>query len=103
MVDLNATAIPILGPIGSLINAIKVLVGGVFGIYLIILYIRYKEYTLLRRMYREFRELREETRSIAKKQHIRLEPIKESKLGIIKDKIKEKIEERRLNKGSKKK
>ena len=55
MVDLNATIIPIIGPIGTFINTVKVLVGGVFGIYLIILYIRYKEYTLLRRMYREFR------------------------------------------------
>lgn len=103
MVELNTTVFPFLGPIGTFVNTIKVFVGGVFGIYLIILYIRWKEYSLLKKMYREFRELRNETRSIAKKHLIRLEPIEESKLKIIKDNIKKKLEERKYRKESKKK
>ncbi len=77
MVELNSTLFPFLGSIDSLVNTIKVLVGGVFGIYLIILYLKWREYVVLKKM---LIDIRRDLRVIAGKQKIELEPIKEPPL-----------------------
>ena len=85
MVELNSTVFPLLGPIGTFVNTIKVFVGGVFGVYLIILYIRWKEYRLLRKMYRE---LKSDIRAIAEKQRVEL-PANESPMKTFKEHVKQ--------------
>lgn len=77
MAELNSTLFPFLGEIGTLVNTIKVLVGGVFGIYLIILYLKWREYVVLKKM---LTDIRRDLRVMAIKQKIELEPIKEPKL-----------------------
>ncbi|MFH1064128.1 MAG: hypothetical protein V1729_03545 [Candidatus Woesearchaeota archaeon] len=73
MVDLNATIFPILGPVGTFINTVKVFVGGVFGIYLILLYLRWKEYLYVRST---LSSMRKEIRAIAEHEGVKLDPIK---------------------------
>ncbi|MBW2972555.1 hypothetical protein KY359_05965 [Candidatus Woesearchaeota archaeon] len=86
MVELNSTIFPFLGPIGTFVNTIKVLVGGVFGIYLIILYLRFREYTVMRKM---LTEIRQDLRVIAEKQGIEMEPIKETRIKKLSEHIKD--------------
>ncbi|MBW2964204.1 hypothetical protein KY363_01980 [Candidatus Woesearchaeota archaeon] len=71
MVELNQTLFPLLGPIGTVVNTVKVLIGGVFGLYLIILYFRVREYLLLRKM---FSVLQKELRMIGDKIGVDLGP-----------------------------
>ena len=77
MVEANSTIIPLLGPLGSLVNTIRVLVGGVFGIYLIILYLKWREYVVLKKM---LTDIRKDLRVIAAHQKIEMTPIREQKL-----------------------
>jgi hypothetical protein len=91
LVELNATIFPLLGPIGSFVNTIKVLVGGVFGIYLIILYLRWREY---RTVYRLLREIRKDIHDLAERQGVVLAPIKKTKMQEIGQKLKEKLREK---------
>lgn len=97
MVELNSTIFPILGPIGTFVNTVKVFVGGVFGVYLIILYIRWREYSLLRRMYRE---LKSDLQAIAEKENVKL-PETESRIKTFGDHLKEKLKRTRKS-GTKK-
>lgn len=82
--DVNATLVPVIEPLGYMINSLKVMLGGVFGIYLIVLYIRVREYHLVRRMYRE---LRRDLITLGEKQGIELPPLKESKLLLLHEHI----------------
>lgn len=100
MVELNSTIFPILGPIGTFVNTLKVFVGGVFGIYLIILYIRWREYALLRRMYRE---LKRDISAIAAKQKVELEPIRQHAITTLGQKVRQKLAERKAGKNAKNK
>jgi hypothetical protein len=100
LVELNSTIFPILGPIGTFVNTLKVFVGGVFGIYLIILYIRWREYALLRKMYRE---LKRDIRAIAKKQKVELEPVKQHAITTFGQKVRQKLAGRKARKEAKKK
>ena len=100
MVELNSTIFPILGPIGTFVNTVKVFVGGVFGVYLIILYIRWQEYRLLRRMYKE---LKSDIRAIAEKQKVTLEPIKPPVIVAIGHKMKQRFIEKKIKNKAKKK
>ena len=100
MVELNSTIFPILGPIGTFVNTVKVFVGGVFGVYLIILYIRWKEYLLLRRMYKE---LKSDIGAIAEKQHVTLEQVKPPAIIAIGHKMKQRFINKKTKKNSKKK
>ena len=58
MIDINAT-VPFLGPISStvqqIVNAISILVGGIFGIYLITLVVRL---IFFRKIYSSFEEIK---------------------------------------------
>jgi len=103
LVDLNTTIFPILGPIGSLINTLKVLVGGVFGVYLIILYLKWREYVVLKKM---LTDIRKDLRVIASHQRIEMDPIKDRPLvtfgKYVKHKVKEKKEERAVKRTRKK-
>jgi len=91
LVELNSTIFPFLGPIGTFVNTIKVLVGGVFGIYLIILYLRFREYVVMRKM---LTEIRKDIRALAEKQGIEMEPIKETKMKRLSEHIMEMLGKR---------
>ncbi len=69
MVDINATIFPLWGSIGTLVNTIKVLIGGAFGLYLIILYFRVREYIVVRRL---LLNVQQDIRVLADKQGIEL-------------------------------
>lgn len=84
--ELNSTIFPFLGPIGTFVNTIKVLIGGVFGIYLIILYIRFREYVVMRKT---LTEIRQDIRTLAEKQGIKMEPIKETRMKKLSEHIKD--------------
>lgn len=71
MVELNQTLFPLLGPIGTVINSLKVLIGGAFGLYLIILYFRVKEYILVRKL---LVSLQKDIHTLAEKQGIDIGP-----------------------------
>ena len=88
MVDLNATLVPILGPVGAFVKTISVLVGGVFGIYLLLLYLRWREYWMMRRV---LMDIRKDMHKIAMQQGIKLEPLKEPKLKGLIEYIKESL------------
>ena len=49
MADINASLIPLAGPIASIFNTLKVIVGGVFGLYVILIIFRIKEYFFVRK------------------------------------------------------
>ena len=76
MVELNSTVFPLFGPIGTLVNTVKVLIGGMFGVYLIILYLRWKEYVVMKRM---LGEIRQDIRELAVKQGFKMEAVKPKK------------------------
>ena len=95
MVELNSTIFPFLGPIGTFLNTIKVLVGGVFGVYLIILYVRIREYLLLRKMYRE---MKADLCAIAEKQKVVLAPVKKSPIKVLGAQFRERMHERKEKK-----
>ncbi len=86
MVELNSTVFPFLGPIGSFVNTIKVLIGGVFGIYLIILYLRFREYVVMRRM---LTDIRNDIRELARNQGVEMAPIKEKNIKRLRHRIKD--------------
>lgn len=89
MVELNSTIFPLLGPIGTVVNTVKVLIGGAFGVYLIIIYLRWKEYVLMKRM---LGEIRSDIRELASKQGVKMEPVKQKKTAgqFIKEKLRQK-------------
>jgi hypothetical protein len=89
--ELNSTIFPILGPIGTLVNAIKVLVGGVFGIYLIMLYLRWREYVIVRGL---LTEIKQDLHTIAAHQGINLEQAGEKKGKKIMDILAEKLRQK---------
>jgi hypothetical protein len=88
VVELNSTIFPLWGPIGTFVNAVKVLVGGVFGIYLIILYFRWREYTVMRKM---LTAIRRDIRFLAEKQGVHMEPFKTPRIIAIGEHIREKM------------
>ena len=49
MADINATLIPLTGPIKGMLNTFKVLVGGVFGIYVLMLIVNIRQYFMLKK------------------------------------------------------
>ncbi|MFC1742262.1 hypothetical protein ACFL3V_07040 [Nanoarchaeota archaeon] len=77
MVEVNSTLFPLLGPIGTAINFLKVLIGGVFGLYLVMLYLRWREYMLVKHM---LTLIRKDIRQLAEKQKVTLDPITEPKI-----------------------
>ena len=58
MVDINST-LPVLGPVSStvqqIVNAISLLVGGIFGIYIITLIVRL---VFFKKIYKSFEEIK---------------------------------------------
>ena len=76
MADLNATLLPVLDPIHSVLNTVRILVGGVFGIYVIMLYFRWREYAFVRKT---LKEIRDHVRALAEKQNIDMEKWKAKK------------------------
>ena len=90
--DLNATIFPFLGTVGTFVNTLKVLLGGVFGVYLIILYLRWREYKFVKQ---KLEEIHNDVRAIAAKSKVKLPPAKERKVAQITKKIKEAISKRK--------
>lgn len=84
--DLNTTIFPLFGQVGTLVNTIKVLIGGVFGLYLIILYLRLREYLVVKRL---LSEIHRDIRIIAEHDRIRLPPEKENRMHAITKRIKD--------------
>jgi uncharacterized membrane protein (DUF106 family) len=89
--DLNATIFPFLGPVGTFVNTLKVLVGGVFGVYLIMLYLRLREYLFVRK---KLEEIHNDLRAIAAHSKVRLPKANENRMAKMKKEIKEALVKR---------
>jgi hypothetical protein len=76
MADLNATLLPVLEPIHSVLNTVRLLVGGVFGIYVIMLYFRWREYVVMKKI---LKDIREHVHALTEKQGIDMEKRKAKK------------------------
>jgi uncharacterized membrane protein YgaE (UPF0421/DUF939 family) len=90
LVDINATAIPLIEPIGTIVNTVKVFVGGMFGIYIISVYLRWREYYMMKRI---LTEIKQNLREIADKQGVTLSESKKTFVHKLKDKLHQKPEE----------
>jgi len=91
LLEVNSTVLTLLGPIDTVVNTLKVLVGGVFGIYLLILYFKWREYVVLRKL---MSDMQKDIHTIAEHQGIKLAPHAPTTVQKIKEHVKKRLRDK---------
>lgn len=99
MVEPNTTLFPLWGTLGTVVNTVKVLIGGAFGLYLIILYFRVREYIVVRRL---LLNIQADIRVLAEKQGVEMGPVRRlpTVYSYMKDYLRRRAEKISMKKGS---